>query len=204
MMYRPLSQIRAANSTEQKVNPFSRLRLAPGEYEGDMKKARLAGPASIKTGALSDRGFRFRLFNSPFQPPNFRFKFGILGIQEEGIDAALPFHRPDRIGRNFQAYGFAQRLAKQRRLLQIGQEPAAGLVVGMADIVPRLHAATRKLATPGHFESSSRLKGRARQRRPRSCGFLGHALQTVKGTGADTVEAQNLFPSVPPSTITAY
>ena len=68
-----------------------------------------------------------RLFDPPFQAPDIRGQVGIPGIEQEGVEAALALHRPDRIGRHFQAHGLSQRLAEQRRLLEVRQKPPAGL-----------------------------------------------------------------------------
>ena len=91
-----------------------------------------------------------RLFDPPFQAPDIRSQVGIPGIEQEDVEAALALHRPDRMRRHLQAHGLAQRLAEQRRLLEVRQKPPAGLIVGVADVVSHLHAAARELAPPGY------------------------------------------------------
>ena len=60
------------------------------------------------------------------------------------------FDGTDRAGRQPQANDFAKRVGQQRRDLQVRQETAAGLIVGMADIVAGHYAFTRHGASSGH------------------------------------------------------
>ena len=46
--------------------------------------------------------------------------------------------------------GLAQGVAEQRGVLQVGQEPAPGPVVGVADVVARLHAPASEVAASRH------------------------------------------------------
>src|SRR3546814_15332544 len=62
---------------------------------------------------------------------------------------------PQRMHRQAQPDHLAQRIRQQRGVLQIRQEPAAGLVVGVADIVARLHALAGDGTASGHDRTPS-------------------------------------------------
>jgi hypothetical protein len=71
-------------------------------------------------------------------------------VQQEGIDAALCLHGADGAGREPHPDRRAEDVGQQRRDLQVGQETAAGLVVGVADVVARQHALAGYLAAARH------------------------------------------------------
>ena len=67
-----------------------------------------------------------------------------------GVDAALVLDGADRAGGQPHADRRAEDIGQQRGILQIGQEAAAGPVVGVADVVAAQHALAGDLAAAGH------------------------------------------------------
>jgi hypothetical protein len=61
------------------------------------------------------------------------------------------FNRAQPMSRNAQAYAFAKRFGEQSHILQIGQECALCLVVGMGHIVSYLATLAGQLANARHI-----------------------------------------------------
>src|SRR5262249_60768258 len=58
----------------------------------------------------------------------------VAGLQQIGIEASPMLDRAQRGGADGETHALLQRLALQRHVAQIGQEPALGSALGMADI----------------------------------------------------------------------
>ena len=102
---------------------------------------------SVRSGRGS--GWSLGRLDGPLGGAGRRAEVGVLGRQQVGIDAAALLDRADGAGAYPESDGLAEGLAQHRRLLQVWDEPAAGLVVGVADIV----ASHRGF--PGKFTATS-------------------------------------------------
>ena len=70
--------------------------------------------------------------------------------EQEGVEAAVMLDGADGVGGEAHTDGGAEDVGQQRGLLQVRQEAAAALVVGVADVVARLHALAGELAATRH------------------------------------------------------
>lgn len=75
---------------------------------------------------------------------------GGLGLEQEGIEAAIVVDALDRVGGDAQAHVAAQRFADEGHVDQVRQEAALGLDVGVADRVADLGALGRQFAAARH------------------------------------------------------
>src|SRR5689334_5253826 len=64
-----------------------------------------------------------------------RRQFGILGLEQESVEAATVIDRLERICRYAQADSAAERVRNKRHIAQIRQKPAFGLDIGVAHFV---------------------------------------------------------------------
>ena len=83
-----------------------------------------------------------------------RRQLGVLGRQQEGIEAAAMVDGLERIGGDAQPNGAAERIRHQRDVEQVRQKPPFGLAVRVAHAVPDLAGFSGELAAPGHGNSS--------------------------------------------------
>src|SRR3546814_2364317 len=121
-------------------------------------------PRSTRTDTLFPYTTLFRsrlarrggLGDAPLQAPRLVGELQIGGLEQIGVEAAIMLDGPQRMHRQAQPDHLAQRIRQQRGVLQIRQEPAAGLVVGVADIVARLHALAGDGTASGHDRTPSR------------------------------------------------
>src|SRR6185503_13147532 len=88
--------------------------------------------------------------DAPLQPLRFARELRVRRTEEIGVDAAVMFDGADRVGGETQLHRMAERIAQDRAALQIRQEPALGLVVGVADVIACLNAFARDHASPRH------------------------------------------------------
>src|SRR6185437_8292944 len=92
----------------------------------------------------------FRLLDAALQAARIRGELAVRLIEEIGIEPAIVLDRADGAGREPQPHRMTQRVRQHGRALQIGEEAALRLVVGVADIVADLNAFTRDDAPPRH------------------------------------------------------
>ena len=78
-------------------------------------------------------------------------QFGFVGLQQEGIEAAAMFDRAQGVSRNAQAVTLAENVRDKRDLAEVRQEPATGLVLGMANIVTGHNALAGQFAHTRHY-----------------------------------------------------
>src|SRR5581483_9993766 len=83
-----------------------------------------------RSGALLD--------DLPLEDEHARRQFGILGLEQEGVEAAAMIDAFKRIRGNPQPERAAERVRDQRDVEQVGQKPPLGLAVRMAHLVPDL------------------------------------------------------------------
>ncbi|VTZ61695.1 hypothetical protein EMEDMD4_300061 [Sinorhizobium medicae] len=95
-------------------------------------------------------GFGSLLDDLTTQQASAHAEFGLVGLQQEGVEAAAVFDRAESRSGNAQAEALAESIGNQRDVAQVREELALGLVVGMADIVARLDALAGQFATTGH------------------------------------------------------
>src|SRR3546814_13783932 len=74
----------------------------------------------------------------------------VAGLQQPVVEAAIMFDRTQAVGRYAQLHALAERVRQQRHILQVRQEGALGLVVGVADIVANLAALAGQFADARH------------------------------------------------------
>ena len=79
-----------------------------------------------------------------------RAQVRVLGRQQEGVNASAFLDRADGTGADPEGHGLAEGLAQHRGLLQVRDEPAASLVVGVADIVASHRGFPGEFTTTGH------------------------------------------------------
>ncbi len=72
------------------------------------------------------------------------------GGQQEGVNSAIVLDRAQAAGGQAQAHRTTQGFAHQRHFAQVGDEAAAGLVVGVADVVAKLYTLACNGAAAGH------------------------------------------------------
>ena len=77
----------------------------------------------------------------------------VIGLRQEGIEAAAMFDRLERDRADAEIIGLAHRIAHQMDADQIGHEPRLGFVVRMADLVADLRILSRQLTTASHETS---------------------------------------------------
>ena len=68
----------------------------------------------------------------------------------QGIETATVLDRTQRMGADAQLVGCAKRIRQERHVAQVREEPAARLVVGVADVVAGHHVLAGQFATAGH------------------------------------------------------
>lgn len=84
----------------------------------------------------------------------------VFRLGDERIETARVIDRPLRLTRNLQAKTLPERVANQRDVQKVRQEPAAGLIVRVADIVPGQNAFSSQFTTSRHLVSSQHLPAR--------------------------------------------
>src|SRR6185437_16541402 len=94
---------------------------------------------------------RLRRLDAALQTLRFARELRVRRAEEVGVDAAVMFDGADRIRRKTQLDRMTERIAQHRAALQVRQEPAPGLVVGMADVIARLNTFARDNASPRHI-----------------------------------------------------
>src|ERR1700677_2900746 len=77
-------------------------------------------------------------------------KLGLVGLDEEIVEAAAMLDRPQRRRGDAQAHGALEQIRGERDLDEIGQEARARLAVGMADFVAGLNGYPCQLAAACH------------------------------------------------------
>src|SRR5690606_18233112 len=77
-------------------------------------------------------------------------QFVLLGLQQEGIEAAAVLDGAERSSGNAKTETLAEGVGNQRDIAQVRQELALRLVVCVAHIVARLDALAGQFATTGH------------------------------------------------------
>ena len=95
-------------------------------------------------------GFGSLLGDLPAQQTSAHRQFGFVGLEQEGVKAAAMFDRTQGMRRNTQAEALAESVGDQRDLAKVRQEPAAGLVVGVAYVVAGLNALAGQFAHTRH------------------------------------------------------
>ena len=80
----------------------------------------------------------------------FKRQLIVAGLQQERVETAAMLHRAQGMGADGQAHALLQRLAFQRDIAQIRQEPALGPALGMAHIIAGKHGFAGELAATGH------------------------------------------------------
>src|SRR5690606_20380308 len=78
-------------------------------------------------------------------------EFGLVGLGKETVEPAAMLDRTQTGGGNAQPNVLVQRLRHQRQLLEVRQEPAPGLVVGMAYIVAGHDGLAGQFTSAGHL-----------------------------------------------------
>lgn len=125
---------------------------------------------------LGGRFFQ-RLLDLALQHPRLAAQLAAGGRGQKGVDAAALLDRADGTGAHPDLDLTVERVAEQRGVLQIGQEPPLGLVVRVADVVPALDALAGEIAAPCHgsnpdivaFLAEKQAAGRSPARRRRVC-----------------------------------
>src|ERR1700674_4870617 len=79
----------------------------------------------------------------------------VLGLHQEGVEAAAAFHGLERVRTDAQAHLALQRIGYQGYIAQVGPERALALVLGMAAQLSGHGQLAHQLASPGHFNNSS-------------------------------------------------
>src|SRR5579883_799524 len=95
----------------------------------------------------------------------------VLGLEQEGVEAAAAVDRLQRIGGNAQLHRAAERVRHHGDVDQIGEEAPLGLDVRVADLVADLRALAGQFTTPGHGYETFRLS------RPRALARLGCSIR---------------------------
>src|SRR3954469_23692667 len=90
------------------------------------------------------------LLDGALQLEGARRQHGGLGLEQEGIEAAIVVDALDRVGGDAQAHVAAQRFADEGHVDQVRQEAALGLDVGVADRVADLGGLGRQFAAARH------------------------------------------------------
>src|SRR5580704_10050425 len=88
------------------------------------------------------------LHHSALELEHPRRQFGILGLEQEGVEAAAMIDGLERIGRNPQPDRAAERVRQQRDIEQVGPKPPLGLAVRVAHPVADLAGLSGQFATP--------------------------------------------------------
>ena len=91
-------------------------------------------------------------------------KLGIAGLHQERIQTAMLFDGSHRAGRKAKADAAAKGLAMHSGMLQVGQETATRLIVGVADIIAGHNGLAGDLAAFGHRSGSYLYEDRRAQR----------------------------------------
>src|SRR5690606_25581631 len=87
---------------------------------------------------------------------------------EEAVETATVIDRAERRGSDPEAEALAQRVARERDVVQVRQEAPPGLVVGVTDVVSGHHTLTGQFATARHGWSPSGSKEEQGPRRDAS------------------------------------
>src|SRR5690606_30419500 len=98
----------------------------------------------------SGRGGSPRLLDVALQLQRPARKLAVRRLDEESIEAAIMFHRAQRMRGDAQPVLPAERIADERHLAEIRQEPAPRLAVRVAHIVAGHHGLAGEFAAAGH------------------------------------------------------
>lgn len=123
------------HATQLSPRPIQKIRLA-GFLDRRRRRADL-----LLNGALQLEGARRQIVG--------------LGLDQEGVEAAIVVDALDRIGRNAQAHVARQRFRDERHVDEVRQEAALGLDVGVADLVADEGALGREFAAARHVTNPS-------------------------------------------------
>src|SRR5690606_10771639 len=77
----------------------------------------------------------------------------VAGLEQPVVEPAVVLDRAQPVGRDAELEALVELLAQQRDVLQVGQEHALGLVVGVAHIVADLAALAGQFADARHVSS---------------------------------------------------
>ncbi len=103
----------------------------------------------------------------------------VRGLEQPVVQTADMLDRAQALRRNAELEAAVQTFGHERDVLQVRQEDALGLIVGVADVVADLAALAGQFANTGHgktrFEKLVPIRGKARQyrftlARSRHCG----------------------------------
>src|SRR5215469_14579827 len=108
----------------------------------------------VKAGLPLSRGSRALLYDLALELERPRRKLGVLGLEQEGVEAAAMVDGLERIGGHPQPHAPAEHVRHQRDIEQVGLELPLGLAVGVAHFMTDLTVLAGELATPCHGSNS--------------------------------------------------
>src|SRR6186713_284328 len=100
-----------------------------------------------------DSGGRSGLLEFALDLERARAELFVRGLEQPVIEAAVVLDRAQAVSRNAELEALVELLAEQRHVLQVGQEHALGLVVGVAHVVADLAALAGQFADARHGSS---------------------------------------------------
>src|SRR5258706_7001645 len=153
-------------------------RILDASMKGDGVLARARPTASSGLGA----GLLGGLGDAALQADGVGRKLGIGRAQQEGVEAAIMLDGADGVDGQLQAHEMAERIREHGRILQIRQETASRLVVGVADVVTRQYALAGDGAASSHdqYPLDVKPKQAARKAPPEQAGVLRCQPRAVK------------------------
>jgi hypothetical protein len=107
-----------------------------------------AGRAKRPLGSLGLRALHLGDF--ALEALRLERQFFAASFEQICVEAAAMLHRAQRRGADGKTHPLLERFAFQRHVAQIGQEPALGSALGVADIIAGEHRFAGQLATTGH------------------------------------------------------
>ena len=99
---------------------------------------------------LRDVLLKARPVNPALQRLRLDRQLAVRRAEQERVEAAIVLDGADAVHRQPQPHAGGEHVGEERRLLQVGQEAPAGLVVGVADVVAREHGLASDAAAAGH------------------------------------------------------
>src|SRR5262249_14181709 len=104
-------------------------------------------PAALLHSLFRDFAIRL-LLDLALELEHARRQLCILGLDEEGIEAAAMIDRLESVRRHQQLHRAAERIRHHGDVEQVGQEPPLGLAVRVAHLVSDLRALAGQFASP--------------------------------------------------------
>src|SRR4051794_1965402 len=139
-----------------RIGPFQMKRAGPWR----------PGPKRIAEEEASMRR-RHLLFDLALQAGSRRGKLGDAGLHQPGIEPAIVLDGAQACARHAQPEGAAEHVRNERDVVQVGQELALGLAVGVADLVAGLNGLLGQRAAARHGRVLLENEGTPREAGPR-------------------------------------